>query len=397
MNLDDLREKDEQFVIHTYPRNPVAFVRGKGARLWDTEGKEYLDFLAGIAVVGLGHSHPRLVETLRRQAATLVHTSNLYYIPPQADLAERLSLLSGGMKSFFCNSGAEANEAAIKLARKHQKLSGHENRIEIITAEGSFHGRTLAAITATAQPRYHKGFEPLPAGFRYVPFNDLEAMEAAVGGTTCAVMVEPIQGESGVRVADEAYLKGLRDLCNASGALLILDEVQTGIGRTGTMFAHEQYGIEPDIMTLAKSLAGGVPMGAMLASPEVASSFSPGDHASTFGGNYLACACALTVLDVIEEERLLENTVHTGEYLTSHLQDIAAEFNCKEVRGRGLLLALELNTADAKALAARCLEKGLIVNAIGDTVLRFAPPLIVQPCEVDSAMEILKESFAWPS
>jgi len=383
------------YVMRTYNRQSVVFVRGEGMKLWDADGREYLDFLAGIAVNGLGHCHPALVEAISRQAAELMHVCNLYHVPQQAALAKRLVELSGLGKAFFCNSGAEANEAAIKLARKWAKQNAGPEKFEIITAEGSFHGRTLAAVTATGQPKYHHGFEPLVPGFKYIPFNDLSALEAAVTDQTCAIMLEPIQGESGVRPASKEYLKGVRELCDERRLLLILDEVQTGLGRTGKWFGHEHYGIKPDIMTLAKTLGGGFPIGACLAAGSVAEAFEPGSHATTFGGNPLACAAALATLDVMEREKLIENAADTGAYFRRALEELREQRrDIVEVRGVGLMLAIELNRDDAPAVAACCLRKGLIINPVGQSIIRSLPPLIVQKEHVDSAVRILGEALS---
>jgi len=318
MNKEELIASSERNIIGTYRRQPVVFVRGEGAHLWDTEGKEYVDFVAGIAVCSLGHSHPKVVEAICRQAGTLMHVSNLYYTEPQIRLAEMLVENSFADKVFFCNSGAEANEAAIKLARKY----GHDNlkgRYEILTMKGSFHGRTLAAITATGQEKFHVGFSPLPEGFRYIPFNDVQCLEKAVSKKTCAVLLEPIQGEGGVRVPDEGYLRAVREICDRKGILMILDEVQTGMGRTGKLFGYEHCGAQPDIMTLAKALGNGVPAGALAATEKVAASFGPGTHASTFGGNPLAMAAAVATLETILAEGFLENCRRMGEYLQERL------------------------------------------------------------------------------
>lgn len=385
----------DQYVMHTFNRQPVVFVRGQGMKLWDIDGKEYLDFLAGIAVNGLGHSHPKLAATISEQVARLMHVSNLYYVPQQGLLAKQLVELSGMGKVFFCNSGAEANEAAIKLTRKWSKVNLGSERYEIITAEGSFHGRTLATVTATAQPKYHKGFEPMMPGFKYVPFNDLEALRAAISEKTCAVMLEPIQGESGVRPANPEYLVGVRKLCDEHGLLLILDEVQTGLGRTGKWFAHEHYGIKPDVMTLAKTLGGGFPIGACLATDKVASVFQPGDHAATFGGNPLACTAALAFLSVVHEERLVENAAKVGAYFQTKLEAMKdSRQDIVDVRGKGLMLAIELSRTDAPSVALNCLGNGLIVNPIGQNTIRFLPPLIVQKDDVDIAIKILNAALS---
>lgn len=379
-----------KYVMNTYPRLPISLVKGEGVFVWDSSGKKYLDFIGGIAVCALGHAHPRIAEAVCSQARRLVHCSNLFHIELQARLAKRLIDGTPFGKAFFCNSGAEANEAAIKLARKFSDLRYGPGRREILTAVDSFHGRTLAALAATGQPKYQKGFEPLIPGFRYVPFNDAKALEEAISPATCAVMLEPIQGESGVRVATAEYLQEVRRITSRHGLLLILDEVQTGLGRTGKMFAFEHYGITPDIMTLAKALAGGLPMGAMLARDEVAQVFQPGNHASTFGGNPLVSAAALAFLEVLEEENLIENSRVMGDYLMERLRELGQEFPIiTEVRGRGLMVGLGL-TAHAKEISLSCMEEGLLVNAVGDTTLRFLPPLIVTREEIDQALGILR-------
>ena len=392
MRLEDVMKLDEEFVIHTYARSPVAFVKGEGAYLWDTDGKRYLDFISGIGVTGAGHCHPRIVSAIKEQAERLIHTSNLFYIIPQAELAKRLSELSGGYKCFFCNSGAEANEAAVKLARRYMKLKGDSKRYEIITTVGSFHGRTYAAMTATGQEKYREGFEPLVGGFMYVPFNDIEALKEAISERTCAIMLEPIQGESGVNIPDDDYLPSVAELCNEHGILLILDEVQTGLGRTGKLFAHEHYGVKPSIFTIAKSIAGGIPMGVMLAKPEVADGFEPGSHGSTFGGNFIACAAALAFLDVLNEEHLVENAAVMGNELLERLKGLAERSEIvKEVRGKGLMLAIEFKDGVAKEVQQMLLKRGLIVNAIGERIIRLLPPLIITLNEVELAVSLIKQ------
>lgn len=392
MTFEEVEKLGQEALMSTYARLPVAFVKGHGTKLWDTEGKEYLDFLAGIAVCGLGHCHPKLVAAIQHQSSMLWHTSNLFHNPLQAKLAKRLSELSGGYKCFFCNSGAEANEGALKLARKigNEKLGG---RTEIVATFGSFHGRTYGALSITGQPKYHRGFEPLLPGIKFVPYGDAEAVEEAITDKTCAVILEPIQGESGVRVPPDDYLPRVAEICQERRVLLILDEVQTGMGRTGKLFAFQYYDIQPDIFTLAKSIAGGFPMGALLAKPEWAEFLHPGSHASTFGGNYLACAAALAFLDVLEEEKVLENVQQVGNYLMSRLKQLDAPV--KEVRGRGLMVALEFTEPIATRVRDACLKAepvGLIINAIGDYILRFLPPLTVTAEEVDQAMDILQQA-----
>ncbi len=392
MNNHEIAELAREYMMPTYAPPEVAFVRGDGAKLVDADGNEYLDFVAGIAVCGVGHSHPRLAEAICEQARRIMHTSNLYFIEPQARLAERLAEISFGERSFFCNSGAEANEAAIKLARKWAREKLTEKQRTIITAEKSFHGRTLTTITATGQEKYQKPFAPLPTGFRYVEFGNIEALEGAVDDTVCAVMLEPIQGEGGINVPDERYLAGVPRLCDERGLLLIFDEVQTGIGRTGEWFCYKHFGIEPDIMTLAKSLGGGFPIGACVAKGEVATTFEPGDHASTFGGNHLACTAALETLQIIEDEGLVENAAEMGELLTERFSALAADSEAVDhVRGKGLLLGLQLDVPKARDLADECFERGLVLNAIGNDVLRIAPPLTVSAEECDQAVETITE------
>ncbi len=393
MTLDEVIQLAQEGLMPNYSRLPVAFVKGHGTKLWDTEGKEYLDFLTGIAVCGLGHCHPKIVAAIQHQASMLWHTSNLFHNPLQAKLAKRLSELSGGYKCFFCNSGAEANEAALKLARKigKEKLGG---KWKIIAATDSFHGRTFGAISVTGQPKYHHGFEPLLPGIKFVPFSDAKAFEEAVDDETCAVILEPIQGESGVKVPHDDYLPQVAEICRKRDVLLILDEVQTGMGRTGKLFAFQHYGVQPDIFTLAKSIAGGFPMGAMLAKPEWSELFQPGTHASTFGGNYLACAAALAVLETLQEERLIENAQRMGEYLAEKLKGLDAPL--KEVRGKGLMVALEFSEPIAPKVRDECLKAepvGLIINAVGDYIIRFLPPLTVTAEEIDQAVEILQRAI----
>ena len=389
MNTKEIMELGDQYLMRNVGRIPLAPVKGEGARLWDADGREYLDFVSGIAVNSLGHCHPAVVEAICRQAGTLIHCSNLYYIEQQARLARLLAENSALDKAFFCNSGAEANEAAIKLARKYAKLTRGAEKFEIITALHSFHGRTLATVTATGQPKYHKGFEPLPGGFKYAPFNDLAALEQLIGPATCAVLLEPVQGEGGVNVATRHYLEGVQMLCREHGALLIFDEVQTGLGRTGRFLAHHHFGVKPDILTLAKALGGGFPIGAMLAREDVAGAFQPGDHASTFGGNPLACAAALAAMEEILLGGVLENAASTGAYLYDKLKTLGGKYPCvREVRGLGLLLGLELGL-EGKEIVNGCQEKGLLINCVNNNVLRFIPPLTVTRGDVDRAQAIL--------
>jgi len=391
MNTKEIMELGEQYLMRNVGRIPLAPVKGEGARLWDADGREYLDFVSGIAVNSLGHCHPAVVDAICRQAGKLIHCSNLYYIEQQARLARLLVENSALDKAFFCNSGAEANEAAIKLARKYAKLKEGAEKFEIITALHSFHGRTLATVTATGQPKYHKGFEPLPQGFKYVPFNDLAALEKAIGPATCAVLLEPVQGEGGVNVASRHYLEGVQMLCREHGALLIFDEVQTGLGRTGRFLAYQHFGVEPDILTLAKALGGGFPIGAMLAKEDIAAAFQPGDHASTFGGNPLACAAALAAMEEMLLGGVVENAASTGAYLYEKLKGLGKKYPfVKEVRGLGLLLGMEL-TMEGKEIVNGCLERGLLINCVNNSVLRFIPPLTITPDDVDRAVAVLDQ------
>jgi len=391
MPTDELRQDAERFLMNTYARAPISIVRGRGSRVYDLEGREYLDFVAGIAVNTLGYSHPDLVAAIQKQAQHLLHASNLYYTEPQVRLAQALVDHSFAKKVFFCNSGAEANEAAIKLARRYAHEKYGPDRYEIITMLQSFHGRTMATLTATGQEKVQKGFEPLLAGFTYVPFNDLPAVEKALTSHTAAVMLEPIQGEGGVHVADRAYLKGLRELCQARDVLLMFDEIQTGMGRTGTLFAYEQLGVQPDVMTLAKGLGGGVPIGACLATDEAAAVFTPSTHASTFGGNPLACAAALAVLRVLLEGRILEQSRRMGDYLVKGLLDCKDRLPIiKDVRGLGLLLGMEL-AIDGRPVVTDCLARGLLINCTMERVLRFVPPLIITQREIDRLLDTLSQ------
>ena len=393
MPTEELKDFAAKYLMQTYARQPISIVRGRGAKVYDMEGREYIDFVGGIAVNILGHGHPDLVQAIQRQAAQLIHVSNLYYTEPQVRLAQMLVDHSCADRVFFCNSGAEANEAAIKLARRYGHEKHGANRFEIITMKNSFHGRTMATLTATGQEKVQKGFEPLVPGFVYAPFNDFAALESLVTDKTTAIMLEPIQGEGGVHVADQAYLKSLRELCTQKDILLIFDEVQTGMGRTGTLFAYEQLGVEPDIMTLAKGLGGGMPIGACLAKEAVAAVFTAGTHASTFGGNPLACAAGLAVCRILIEGRVLEQARRMGDYLSKGLADFKDRHRAvRDVRGLGLLQGLEVEI-DAKAVVADCLTRGVLVNATSERVLRFVPPLIITQAEIDRVLEILSSIF----
>jgi acetylornithine/N-succinyldiaminopimelate aminotransferase len=394
MKNQEITADGQKYVMNTYGRLNLSIVKGKGAYVWDADGKEYLDFVSGIAVNNVGHCHPKVVEAVANQAKNLFHCSNLYWIEPQVQLAKILVENSVFDKVFFCNSGAEANESAIKLARKYAKKHGGEDKYEIITMKQSFHGRTLATLTATGQEKFQKGFAPLPAGFTYAPFNDLEAVKRAVGPHTCAVMLEPVQGEGGVLPGEDAFIKGVRKLCDENNLLFIVDEVQCGLGRTGKLFAYQHYEVEPDIMTLAKALGGGAPIGAMLAKDHVAEGFQPGDHASTFGGNPLVTAAGVAALTVILEEDLVHNAATMGEYLSCKLEGLKHKFNfIKEIRGKGLLLGMECEKEVAGIISA-CLEKGLLLISAGPKVLRFLPPLNITFQQVDQAVGILEEVLA---
>ena len=392
MNNQSIIDLNIKYLCTTYARFPVAFVRGQGCRLWDADGKEYLDFFASLAVMNLGQWHPAVVKAVYDQVSTLTHVSNLHHTIPQARLAELLCTNSFADKVFFCNSGAEANEAAIKLARKYGG-DKRDGRYEIVTTLGSFHGRTMAAISATGQEKVRQGFAPHLEGFRYVPFDDLAAMEAAISERTIAIMVEPIQGEGGVNTPRPGYLKELRDLCDRNGLLLILDEVQTGMGRTGKLFAYEHDGITPDIMTLAKALGGGLPIGAMVASGAVAESFNLGSHGSTFGGNAVACAAGIAVVDTLLGG-VLENCRLMGEYFFNKLLSLKEKFSfIEEVRGRGLIIGAELDR-DGSAIVDACLKEGLLINCTVGKVLRFIPPLIVTKAEIDEGFAIMEKVLA---
>jgi predicted acetylornithine/succinylornithine family transaminase len=385
---------NKQHVFNTYSRIPIMLVEGDGVRVRDSAGKEYLDFIGGLAACPLGHGHPGLARTLAEQASRLIHVSNLFHIEPQIRLARLLTENSFADKVFFCNSGAEANEGAIKLARRYFHVRGEHERYHIVTMENSFHGRTLATLAATGQTKYRAGFEPPVSGFSHVPFGDMEALDSAMTDRTAAVLLEPIQGEGGVRVPLSDYLRRVRDLCDERGSLLILDEVQTGMGRSGKLFAYEHFGIEPDVMTLAKGIAGGVPMGALLAKDSVASAFEPGTHASTFGGNPLAAAAGITVLEEILKPGFLENVRARGAYLRSRLEDLATRSAMiREVRGIGLMQAVDLRVPGSE-FTVELREQGVLVNCTAETVLRFLPPLIVTDPEIDTVVRALENVLA---
>lgn len=391
MRNADVVAMTERYQMANYARFPVAFVRGEGARLFDAEGKEYLDFLGGIAVAVLGHAHPGVARAIAGQAESLVHVSNLFHVPVQSELAGLVSEATTGGKVFFCNSGTEANEAAIKLARKWSADRGTGDRFGIVTAEGSFHGRTYGGLSATAQPRLHKGFEPLLPGFATVPFGDLGALEEALSGPVCALLLEPIQGENGIRMHPPAYLVEAARLCRENGVLFIADEIQTGMGRTGTFLACEASGAVPDIVTLAKGLANGLPLGAMVAREDVAAAFGPGAHGSTFGGNPVCCAASKVVLETLRSPGFLGEVRRKGALMREGLSRLAERrTDVREVRGMGLMLAVEMEV-ETKEIASRCLSRGLIVNSTAGTVLRFLPALTVTDREIEQGLAILSE------
>jgi predicted acetylornithine/succinylornithine family transaminase len=390
MDIAAMKALNNSHIINTYGERKLSFVRGEGATLWDSEGKEYLDCFAGIAVCNLGHCNPAVTEAIVQQAQTLVHVSNLYYIEPQVRLAQILCDHSFADKWFFANCGATANEAAIKLARRYWVQKGSP-KPEIITADQSFHGRTMATITATGQPKFHEGFEPLVPGFNYVPYNDFAALTKATTPATGAILLEVVQGEGGVRPADELYLKNVRQFCDEQDILLIFDEVQTAMGRTGTLFAYEQYGVTPDIMTLAKGLGNGLPIGAMGCSDKVAQGFSVGSHGTTFGGNPLCSAAALAVVKEMVKPGFMESVAATGAYFVSKLQGLAEKHGfIKEVRGKGMMIGVEMN-GPAMPIVHEMIKAGIVCGPAGPTVLRFVPPLIITQTQIDHAVTVLDE------
>lgn len=388
MNTQQVIEQFNHYVIANYGRLPRVITRGEGNYLYDLDGNKILDLFPGWAVSGIGHCHPRVVEAICKQAGQLLHIDNTFYTIEQGKLAQLLSERSFGGKCFFCNSGAEANEAALKLARRH---NAGKKKYKYITAERSFHGRTFGAVTATGQPKYHEGFMPLLAGFEYVPFNDIDALTNAFSEEVCAVLLEPIQGEGGVNEASAEYLQTVRDLCDEYGALMILDEVQTGMGRTGRWFGYQHYEIVPDIITLAKALGGGVAIGAMIARPEIAASLVPGTHASTFGGNPLACAASIATIEAIEQEKLLDNAVRMGQYAVEKLNQLKQQFPIiRGLRGKGLMIGIEL-TQPGSNIVSKCLEKGLRINCTQNNILRFMPSMTITQQQLDQAIGILRE------
>ena len=391
--LEEIKEISGEVFFPTYNRYAAAMVRGESAYLYDTEGRRYLDFLSGIGVANLGHAHPEIAKMVCEQAKSLMHVSNLYFMPPQTELAHELVKHSSLDRVFFCNSGAEANEAAIKLARKYAQEVHGENRFEIITLEDSFHGRTLATVSATGQEKVKQGFAPLPEGFIHVPADDFDALEQAVSDRTCAIMLEPILGEGGVVVLSTPYLQKVRALCTERDIILILDEIQVGMGRSGRLFAHQWAGIEPDVMTLAKALGGGLPLGAMLAKEKYAPILSAGSHGSTFGGNPVACAAGLVVMKHVTDESFLANVIEMGDLIRARFKEMAGQFGfIEEVRGRGLIVGIKLSVP-CKDIVAKAFERGLLINCTQETVLRMLPPLIISEKEVEEMFDILNNIF----
>ena len=393
MDLQSIINIDKKYYMNVFgDRTPVCFKYGKGINLWDLEGKKYYDFFSGIAVNSLGYSHPKFIETLKSQLDKLTHTSNLYYIESQAKLAEKLVKHSCAEKIFFANSGAEANEAAIKLARAYFHKKGLKNKYEIITLKQSFHGRTLTTLSATGQEKYQRPFAPLTPGFKHVEINNIEALRQTISPTTCAIMLEPIQGESGVHPIDTKYIQEVKKLCVENDLLLIFDEVQTGMGRTGKFFGYMHFNIEPDIFTLAKALGGGIPIGAVCAKEDVAKAFEPGDHGSTFGGNPLACTAGLAVIDALINENLIENATVMGEYFKLKLEQLKEKHkSIKEIRGKGLMIGLEFTDHIAKDFVKSLFNKGFLVGNVGTKIMRFLPPLIVTKEEIDKLIHAMDE------
>ncbi|MGI6668401.1 MAG: acetylornithine transaminase [Acetivibrionales bacterium] len=397
MKLHEIMEMDSKYFMNTFgKRTPVCFEYGKGIMLYDNEGREYMDLLAGIAVNALGHGHPALVEAIGSQAARLIHCSNLYYIESQAKLAKMLVENSCADRVFFANSGAEANEGAIKLARIYFKKKGMPDKYSIITLKNSFHGRTLATVAATGQKKYQEAYMPLTPGFRHVTINDIDELKANISKETCAIMLELVQGESGVHPVDAGYVKTVRKICDENGILLILDEIQTGLGRTGKLFAYENYGVEPDIFTLAKALGGGFPIGALCAKEEVASAFEPGDHGSTFGGNPLACAAGVAVLTEILENNLPGHAEKMGKYLMDSLNRLAGKHRIiSEVRGTGMMVGIQLREDKASELKNKLLAKGILVGSVGLDIIRLLPPLIITKEDIDKFVGIFDEVLGY--
>ncbi len=394
MITNDVLADSQKFTMNTYARQPLVLIKGRGTKVYDSDGREYLDFVSGVAVCNLGHCHPRVVVALQKQAQRLMHVSNHFHNEPQINLAKLLITNSCADKAFFCNSGTEAVEAAIKIARRYAREVMKQDRYEIITMRGSFHGRTYGSVTATAQEKFHKGFEPMVPGFAYVPFNDIDAVERAVNEHTCAILVEPIQGEGGVNIPAPGYLKTLRTICDKHGILLMLDEIQTGIGRTGKLFAYEHTDVLPDVIMLAKGLGGGMPIGALLAKDKVAQAFVPGTHGSTFGGNPLACAASIASMEtLLEDNIIIPAVVQLGDHFQQALTTLKQKYPfIKDVRGQGLLIGMELDIA-GKEIVAACLKEGMLINCVNETVLRFIPPLIITIEEIDLLIAALDRVF----
>ena len=394
MITSDIIKDAQSFLMNTYSRQPLVLVKGRGTTVYDSDGREYLDFVAGVAVNNLGHCHPKVVVALQKQAQRLMHVSNHFHIEAQVALGKELVRNSFADKAFFCNSGTEAIEAAIKLSRRYSREIIKKDRFEVITMFGSFHGRTYGAVSATAQEKFHQGFEPMVPGFRYVPFNDSKAVEDAVTDKTCAILVEPVQGEGGVKVPSPGYLKALRKICDEHQLLLVLDEIQTGMGRTGRLFAYEHEGITPDIMALAKGLGSGMPVGALLATDKASQAFVPGTHGSTFGGNPLACAAGLASLEaLLEDNIIIQNVEALGKHFMDGLRSLKAKYPfIKDVRGQGLLIGMELDF-EGKEIVTECLKQGFLINCTVNTVLRFMPPLIISKEEIDQLIDALDGIF----
>lgn len=388
MNTQEIMDLDKKFVMQTYGRQPLALSHGKGAEVWDVEGKSYLDCFAGVAVNNVGHAHPKVALAICHQAQRMIHCSNVYYNQEQAELAQLLTQVSPHDRVFFANSGAEANEGAIKLARKYT------GKGEIISTDNSFHGRTLATVTATGQNKYKEPFKPLPGGFKHVPYGDIQAMVDAITDDTAAIILEPIQGEGGVIVPPEGYLQNVQNICRQRDVLLIMDEIQTGFGRTGEMFASTLFGVEPDITTIAKAMGGGYPIGAILANERIATAFEPGDHGSTFGGNPLGCAAAKAAIEVMLDENLVHQSQELGDYLKANLEQMASKYEIvKEVRGKGLMIGIEL-TKNCGDVVTEAREQGVLINCTADTVVRLLPPLIITKEQLDMVVKVLDDALA---
>jgi len=393
LSIEELKELSKKYLFNTYGERNVAFVKGQGCYLYDTDGKEYIDFISGIGVNNLGHCHPAIIDAIKSQAEEILHTSNLYLIRPQILLAQKLCENSFAEKVFFCNSGAEANEAVIKLARKYSKENFGDNRYKIISMKGSFHGRTMGTLSATGQDKVRKGFEPFLDGFEFAEFNNIKSLEKLIDEKTCAVILEPIQGEVGVVPADKDYLENVREICTKRNVLLIFDEIQCGMGRTSKLFAYQYYGVEPDIMTLAKALGNGLPIGAMLSKNEIAEAFKPSNHASTFGGNFIATKTACVVMDILVNTDILDNVKNSSEYLFDKLKELKSDYEIiTQVRGIGLMIGIVFDY-DSKTIQSKLLENGLLTTICGDNVIRILPPLIIKKEEIDKAIDIFSETL----